>query len=101
MDTQEAMKIYEGIFEVYNIASRDGVELQQVAFGPQGLEALKVGYSALSETAAREKGCYKCNDPVLQYAAVSFPKTEAGKVNVKNMEAEEAYFCPNCGRDLS
>ncbi len=55
---------------------------------------------ALREKAERDKGCEYCNDPDMEYGAVSFPRTENGKVSVMDMEAVAANYCPICGGQL-
>ena len=62
--------------------------------------ALYRAASALRERIERAKGCEYCNDPDTEYGAISFPRTETGEFDIDKVEAVEAYFFPNCGREL-
>ena len=66
----------------------------------QSFEIEKYIYDAVKAQAEHENGCEKCNDPDMEYGAVSFPRTSDGDISIKDMKATEANFCPNCGRKL-
>ena len=62
--------------------------------------ACDLALEALREKQERSKGCEYCNDPNTTYGAISFPKTESGKIDISKIEAVEAFFCPMCGKLL-
>ena len=64
-------------------------------------EILSMAIAALREKQEREKGCEYCNDPDTEYGAISLPRTASGEVDINQVEAVEACFCPMCGRELT